>query len=138
MPAPHKGTIKSRNMEDCIEAEVLLWRAMCDKPESLRKYIAKDAVLALPGEENKIYSPDTEPSISELLDDFQPWTTYKMHDDPEFVEIDMMSCCLTYRVTVWNGMGKDAETIEAVCSSVWRQGAGGDWQCCMHHMTQLS
>ena len=118
--------------------EALLWRSMCEgKPKMLKKYIAEDAMFALPGEDAKIYSPDSKPSITEMIENFDPWTTYKMHGDPEFVEIDMMSCALTYRVTVQNGMGKDAETIEAMCTTVWRQGAGGDWKCCVHHMSEL-
>lgn len=128
----------NRNKEDAIEAQTQLWRAMCDgKPKSLRKYITDDAVLAQA--DNQLYSSNTEPTLSDYLDnDFEPWTAYKIHDDPEFVEIDMMSSSLVYRVTAWrqDAKGRMIPT-EAICCSVWRQTAGGDWRCCVHQMTKV-
>lgn len=136
MPGP--GSMFNRNKEDAIEAQTQLWRAMCDgKPKSLRKYITDDAVLAQP--DNQLYSKSSEPSLADYLDnDFEPWTAYKIHDDPEFVEIDMMSSSLVYRVTAWrqNEKGKMIPT-EALCSSVWRQNAGGEWRCCVHQMSKV-
>lgn len=127
----------SRNKEDAIEAQTQFWRAMCDsKPKSMRKYITDDAVLAEP--DNRLYSSSTEPSLSDHIDNFEPWTAYKIHDDPQFVEIDMMSSSLVYRVTAWK-QDKQGNMIptEALCTGVWRQSAGGDWRCCVHHMTKI-
>lgn len=72
------------------------------------------------------------------IDLFEPWTAYRIHGDPEFVEVDMMSAALAYRVTAWrkNGNGEMVAT-EALCSSVWRQGPGGEWKCCLHHMAKI-
>lgn len=136
MPEPAPGSIKARNKDDTIEAEALFWRALCDKPKTIRKYIADDCVFTQP--DNKIYSETSEPSLSDFLDDYEAWTAYKMHEDPEFVEIDMMSSALTYKVTAWK-QNDDGEmkATEALCSTVWRQGAGGDWKCCLHHMTKI-
>jgi ketosteroid isomerase-like protein len=135
---PQTGSIFSRNRDDALEAETLLWRAMCDgKPKSLKKYMTEDCIVAEP-DENKLISKKSEPNLDEYLENFRAWTAYKMHDEPEFVEIDMMSSALTYKVTAWrqDDRGKMHGT-EALCSSVWRQGPGGDWRCCMHHMTKI-
>ncbi|CAH0042934.1 unnamed protein product [Clonostachys solani] len=133
---PGKGNIFSRNRDDAVEAQTQLWRAMCDKPQSIRKYLAEDAVVTDPS--NEIYSPESEPSLDDYVEHFEPWTAYRIHDDPAFVEIDMMSSALTYRVTAWrqDKKGKMIPT-EALCSTVWRQDAGGDWRCCVHHMTKI-
>ncbi|KAK7430913.1 hypothetical protein QQZ08_002441 [Neonectria magnoliae] len=128
--------IKSRNKEGTLDASALLWRALCDKPKMIRKYITHDAVLAEPDRE--VYSPRTEPTLDEYLeDDYEPWTAYKIHDDPEFVEIDMMSSSLTYRVTAWRLQGGEMVATEGMCSSTFRQGPGGDWKCCLHHMAKI-
>ncbi|KAI9152215.1 hypothetical protein HJFPF1_09442 [Paramyrothecium foliicola] len=134
----HPGSIFSRNKEDTIEAEAMLWRAKCDSKggKALRKYVTDDCVIVDP-DENKVYSQESEPSTKEYIESFEPWTAYRIEDDPQFVEIDMMSSGLTYRVTAWRHDGKDMIPTNALCSSVWRQSAGGDWQCCMHHMTKI-
>ncbi|KAF4977243.1 hypothetical protein FZEAL_6207 [Fusarium zealandicum] len=138
MGEPKKGTIQARNKEGTLEASALLWRALTsDKPETMHKYLTKDAVLAEP--DHQIYSPKTEPTLEDYIDDeFEPYTAYKIHDEPEFVEIDMMSTALTYRVTTWK-LTDDGQMVatEAWCSSVFRQGAGGDWRCCQHHMAKI-
>jgi hypothetical protein len=136
------GSIKDRNREVTVDQETLLWRAMCDdEPEALEKYIAKDATFAFPNgtgddQETVVYSEDSDPSTKDMIENFKPWMAYKIHkDNLSFVEVDMMSCALTYNVTVFN---KDRSEFDAMCTSVWRQGAGGDWTCCAHHMTKLS
>lgn len=139
--APHNknpGSIWSRNKEMTLEAQSVLWRAFCDQPKAVRKHMTEDAVFADPID-NKLYSPNTEPTFLEHLDnDYEPWTAFKIHDEPEFLEIDMMSSSLTYRVTAWRHKNGQMIPTEALCSSVWRQGPGGDWKCCMHHMTKVS
>ncbi|ROT39612.1 hypothetical protein SODALDRAFT_331722 [Sodiomyces alkalinus F11] len=135
--------IFSRNRDDTIEAVTLLWRAFCDPnpKKSLKKYLAKDAILVQP--DGSIYSPDSDPSLDDFLEDFEPWTAYRMdqdQDDLKFVEVDMMSSSLTYHVTAWkqDGEAKDRmRPTEAICTSIWRQGPGGDWVCCLHHMAPV-
>ncbi|CRK39648.1 hypothetical protein BN1708_016738, partial [Verticillium longisporum] len=97
------NNIYHRNRDDTIEATTLLWRALCDSnpKKSLKKYLADDAILVQA--DGTLVSKDTEPSLEEYLEDMEPWTAYRMQDadDADFVEIDMMSTSLTYRVTVW-------------------------------------
>ena len=130
------GSIYDRNRDNSIEAQTQLWRAMCDKPKAIRKYITDDAVLV--EADNQIYSPKTQPTAMKHIDNFTPWTAYRIHGDPEFVEVDMMSASLAYRVTAWR-MRDDGEMVatEAICSSVWRQGPGGAWKCCLHHISKV-
>ncbi|KAH6884542.1 hypothetical protein B0T10DRAFT_131873 [Thelonectria olida] len=134
---PKKGTILARNKEGTIEASAILWRALCeDKPKMVKKYITKDAVLAEP--DRMVYSSKSEPTLEEYFEDeYEPWTAYKIHGEPEFVEIDMMASALTYRVTTWKLKGGEMVATEGMCSSVFRQGPGGDWKCCLHHMAKL-
>lgn len=131
------GSIFDRNKQNAVEAQTHLWQAMCDKPKAIRKYLTDDAVLAEP--DNKIYSSDSNPSITEHIDKFTPWTAYRIHGEPRFVEVDMMSAALLYRITCWKQQ-EDGEMVptEAIVSSVWRQGAGGDWKCCMHHVANAA
>ncbi|KAM0274325.1 hypothetical protein ACHAQH_007960 [Verticillium albo-atrum] len=133
------NNIYHRNRDDTIEATTLLWRALCDSnpKKSLKKYLAEDAILVQP--DGTLVSKDTEPSLEDYLEDLEPWTAYRMQDadDADFVEIDMMSTSLTYRVTVWQQIGDAKDRMkptEAICTDVWRQNAGGDWTCCVHHM----
>ncbi|KAH6991222.1 hypothetical protein BGZ61DRAFT_473161 [Ilyonectria robusta] len=133
---PKKNTILSRNKEGTMDATALLWHALCDKPKTIRKYITHDAVLAEPDRE--VYSPKTEPTLKEYLEDYyEPWTAFKIHDDPDFVEIDLMSSAVTYRVTAWRLQGGEMVATEGWCSTTFRQGAGGDWKCCAHHMAEI-
>lgn len=129
------NTIYKRNKEGTQEAVAILWRALCDKPKTMHKYLTPDAILTEP--DHSVYSPQTEPTLKEYIDDYEPWTAYKIHDEPEFVEIDMMSSAVVYRVTVWRLIDGEMEATEAMCSSIWRQGPGGDWRCCVHHMSEI-
>lgn len=129
-------TIYDRNKEGTLEAVAILWRALCDKPKTIRKYMAGDGIITEP--DHEVYSPKTDPSLDEHIDDYEPWTAYKIHGDPEFVEIDMMSSAVIYRVTLWMLEDGEMEATEAMCSSVWRQGPGGDWKCVVHHMAPIS
>lgn len=132
---PKQGTIKHRNKEGTLEANTLLWNAFCHKPKTIHKYLTKDAVLAEP--DNRVYSPRTDPAVGDHIDDYEPWTAYKIHDDPDFVEVDMMSSALIFRVTAWRLKGSEMVPTDAMCSSIWRQGPGGDWKCVVHHMTKV-
>lgn len=129
-------TIKGRNTAAAKENETLLWRALCDKPKSAKKYIAKDAIISnrfLFGDA-KPRSADSDPTLEESLKDCEKWLAYKIHS-PQAVEIDLMAAALAYRVTLFRqvdqGRGKSGmETVDAIVSSSWRQVASGDWELC--------
>lgn len=138
------NNIKNRNRAETIEANALLWRGFCDKKpkKTLMKYMGKDGLLVLP--DGSIYSQYTEPSLEKFLEEeFEPWTAYRMNqeeDDIKYVEIDMMSTAITYLVTTWQQVGDDPSRMkptESICTSVWRQGPGGDWECVVHHMAKV-
>ncbi|KAI5467319.1 hypothetical protein BGZ63DRAFT_419034 [Mariannaea sp. PMI_226] len=129
-------TIKGRNHAAAKEMETLLWRALCDKPKSALKYIAKDAIISnrFLFDDPETRSKDSDPPLEEELKHCNEWLAYKMHD-PQVVEIDLMAVALAYRVTLFrqieekNGqMGM--QTVEATVSSSWRQVASGDWMLC--------
>lgn len=137
------NNIKNRNRAETIEAVTLLWRAFCDPnpKKSMKKYLSKDAIIVFP--DGGVVSKDTEPSLEEFIEDFEPWTSYRMQQDEDevkFVEVDMMSSALTYNVTTWQQVGDDKSRMrptDALCTSVFRQGPGGDWECCVHHMARI-
>ncbi|KAM5355465.1 hypothetical protein ACJ41O_002111 [Fusarium nematophilum] len=130
------NTIKGRNHAAAKEMETLLWRALCDKPKSALKYIAKDAVMSnrfLFGDPEP-RTKESDPPLEEQLKHCAEWLAYKMHD-PQVVEIDLMAVALAYKVTLFRqidqGNGQyGMEAIEATCSSSWRQLASGDWELC--------
>ncbi|KAK2683453.1 hypothetical protein RAB80_001399 [Fusarium oxysporum f. sp. vasinfectum] len=109
-------TIKGRNLSAVKEMETLLWRALCDKPKTALKYIAKDAVM----------------SNQEEIKHCEEWLAYKMHD-PQPVEIGLMAAAIGYKVTLFRQLDQGdgnfgMQTVQATCSSSWRQLASGDWE----------
>ena len=51
-------------------------------------------------------------------------------------------CCQGYRGSWGMRLSHEQEDgqmipTEAIVSSVWRQGPGGDWKCCMHHVAKV-
>lgn len=138
MGEPKEGTIVWRNKEGTLEASALLWRGLTDdKPQkTLKKYMTKDGIMTEP--DRTVYSPKTEPTLYEYIEDgFEPYTAYKIHGEQDFVEIDLMSSALVYRVTTWRLKGGEMQAFEGMCSSVFRQGPGGDWKCVAHHMSPI-
>jgi ketosteroid isomerase-like protein len=135
MTFPKENTIYIRNKEATIEAENLFWRAMCDSGGAVKKYLADDSVLVFP--DGNLLTKDSEPSINDTLNSFEPWSNFKIRDDPEFVEIDMMATSLVYKISLARHNSSGFETSEAIGTSVWRQDAGGDWRVCVHHVTIL-
>ncbi|KAH6900274.1 hypothetical protein B0T10DRAFT_470104 [Thelonectria olida] len=129
-------TIKGRNIAACKEMETLLWRALCDKPKSALKYIAKDAIMSnrFLFDDPEPRTKDSDPPLEEDLKHCNEWLAYKMHD-PQVVEIGLMAAAIAYRVTLFrqieekNG-GMGMQTVEATVSSSWRQMASGDWELC--------
>lgn len=127
-----RNTIAKRNLADAMDCEVLLWRAYCDEPESVLEYMAKDCMVIDP-----VTLGDAEPTNRDELEDklrrVKPWTSYRIHKDTRVVsQIGLMSMATMCRVTLYR-MGdkkKDNEEVEAVTSSVWRETAGAEWECC--------
>ncbi|KAI8691518.1 hypothetical protein LRP88_08774 [Fusarium phalaenopsidis] len=130
------NTIKGRNHAAAKEMETLLWRALCDKPKSALKYIGKDAVISnrfLFGDPEP-RTAESDPPLEEEIRHCEEWLAYKMHD-PQVVEIGLMAAAIAYRVTLFRqidqGNGQyGMQTVEATCSSSWRQLASGDWELC--------
>ncbi|EON96041.1 hypothetical protein UCRPA7_8451 [Phaeoacremonium minimum UCRPA7] len=139
MPVGSNNSIRSRNLRAAKESEVLLWRALCDSGEDAKEYIEADCSMINPlvhpsGENTPLHSK-SEPSLMEAMDKLEPWSTYRMHKDPEpqIVEIDMMAVQIMYRVTVQrvDDAGRTKPySVDALVTSTWRQGAGGDWKLC--------
>jgi len=137
-----KNTILMRNRSAAVEAETLLWRALCDDPISAMEYIDKDAVMVSPllffGDVEP-RAKDSEPSLEEALGDCEQFMTFKMHES-QVVEIDMMAVAILYTVTLFRytdqkeeGGNQTFQPVEATVSSSWKQTAGGDWRlACMH------
>jgi hypothetical protein len=131
-----KNTILARNQESAIEMETLIWRAMCDRPKSALKYIAKDAMISnwLVFGDTEPRTKDSEPSLEECIKECEPYMSYKMRQ-AQVVEIGLMAVAVVYQITLYGQAGEPAEdgTVklemdEATVSSTWRQGAGGDWE----------
>lgn len=137
-PKPRKDTILGRNQNAGLEMETLVWRALCDDPESALEYIAKDAVMINPFifGDSKPRGPDTDPKLAEELEDAEPWLSFKMHDI-EVVEIDLMAVGTVYGLTLFRqGDDNQLETVEGSGGSSWRQTAGGDWRLTSMHVAR--
>lgn len=137
-----KDTIFGRNHAAAIEAETLLWRALCDDPASALEYIAADGAVVNPflfGDAG-VRSSDSETTLEDGLKEAEPYLSYRMHD-PTVVEIDLMAVAILYRITLFrhveDGKGEGSgrlETVEATGGSSWRQTAGGDWRLATMHV----
>lgn len=135
-----KNTIKQRNQESAVEMETLIWRALCDRPKSALKYIAKDAMISnwLVFGDTEPRTKESEPSLEECIKECEPYMSYKMHS-AQVVEIGLMAVSIVYHITLYGQAGepeKDGtvklDMDEATVSSTWRQTAGGDWElACM-------
>jgi hypothetical protein len=127
-------TIKGRNLNAVKEMETLLWRALCDKPKSALKYIAKDAVMS-----NRFLfgdpvprTADSDPSLEHEIKHCEEWLAYKMQD-PQPVEIGLMAASVGYKLILFRQLDQGdgnfgMQTVQATCSSSWRQLASGDWE----------
>jgi hypothetical protein len=129
-------TISKRNHHAAVEIETLLWRALCDSPEEAKEYLAKDCIMINPlfSGSNEPMSRDTEPSLDQVLEGGEPWTSFRMHGQPKVVEIDLMAVAVLYRVSLYRQGKKGLQEIEATVSSSWRQTAGADWLLCAQHV----
>lgn len=131
-PKKERNTIAKRNLADAIDCETLLWRAYCDEPDAVLEYMAKDCMVIDPVTLGNAEPTDRE-ELEEKLKEVEPWTSYRIHKETRVVsQIGLMSMATMCRLTLYK-MGdkaKDNEQVEAVTSSVWRQTAGAEWECC--------
>ncbi|PSR87104.1 hypothetical protein BD289DRAFT_452936 [Coniella lustricola] len=131
-PKKERNTIAKRNLADAIDCETLLWRAYCDEPDSVLEYMAKDCMVIDPVTLGTAEPTDRD-ELEDKLKEVKPWTSYKIHKNTRVVsQIGLMSMATMCRVTLYK-MGDDVndnEQVEAVTSSVWRQTAGAEWECC--------
>lgn len=131
------NTISKRNHHAALEIETLLWRALCDKPQKAKEYMADDCIMLNPlfSGSNEPMSKYTDPSIEEVLEGNEPWQGFKFHGDPMVVEIDLMAVGLVYKITLFRQSKKGGlREVMATCSSSWRQTAGSDWLLCSQHV----
>ncbi|KAJ2890405.1 hypothetical protein MKZ38_001935 [Zalerion maritima] len=137
------NTIFGRNKTCILDQERMLWRMLCDTPSGLKKHVSGDCVMLFPSGQALTNGADSSPTIDEALDGYEPWSTYRFDAEPRFVEIGMMAASVAYTVTLARlagdadaGRGRMEET-SAAAVSVWRQGADGEWELCMHHLAEL-
>lgn len=132
----------------------------------MSQYIEPDCVivnpLIHPDHSFEALTADSEPyTLTEALSKLKGrsghsrWTSYHMHKkDPEvaIAQVEMMSVQIMYKVTLirerhhrrhhhqrdGEGEGeKTLQTVDAFCSSTWRQGAGGDWKLCAQQLVPV-
>jgi hypothetical protein len=136
-------TISKRNHASAREMETLLWRALCDDPDSLREYLAHDCIMIAPvlfpnGRDSRALSKETQPSVTDVLQAASKsgkFTGFRFHGDPLVVEVGLMAVALVYKVSLFRQSRKGgAREIVASASSTWRQTAGADWLLVAFHV----
>lgn len=133
-------TISKRNHAAAREMETLLWRALCDDPESLKEYIAHDCVminpLLAPRNSCEPLSKDTEPNVVDVLQAGagRKFHGFRIHGDPLVVEVDLMAVSLVYKISLFRHGRKGTREIVATAGSTWRQTAGADWLLVQFHV----
>ncbi|KUI73590.1 hypothetical protein VM1G_09183 [Cytospora mali] len=160
MPAGNSNSIYSRNCKAAKDSEALLWRALCDSADSAMEYIESDCVmmnpLIHPDRSHEALTSMSSPSLSEALEKLAEsshhWTSYKMHKhnpDPAIAEVEMMAVQIMYKITLIREKrnhhhGNEEEdgrsnlqTVDAFCTSTWRQGASGDWKLCAQQLVPV-
>lgn len=132
-------TISKRNHASAREMETLLWRALCDEPETLKEYLAHDCIminpLLGPGSACIPLNKDTHPTVVEALQaGGRRFTGFRFHGDPLVVEVDLMAVALVYKISLFRLGRKGIREIVASASSTWRQTAGADWLLVAFHV----
>jgi hypothetical protein len=136
-------TISKRNHASAREMETLLWRALCDDPESLKEYLAHDCVminpLLAPGGSTTPLSKDTHPNVVDVLQAAagRKFTGFRFHGDPLVVEVDLMAVALVYKVSLFRHGKRGVREVVASVGSTWRQTAGADWLLVAFHVAEV-
>lgn len=159
MPAGDSNSIYSSNCKAARDSETLLWRALCDEADTAMEYIEPDCVminpLIHPEKSHEALTSESSPSLSEALEKLSKsshrWTSYKMHKhdpEPAIAEVEMMAVQIMYRITMIRekgnrhgdeeeDKGSSLQTVDAFCTSTWRQGAGGGWKLCAQQLVPI-
>jgi hypothetical protein len=135
-------TISKRNHAAAREMETLLWRALCDEPETLKEYLAHDCVminpLLAPRGSCQPLSKDTQPNVVDVLQaaaNGGRFTGFRFQGEPLVVEVDLMAVALVYKISLFRqGRKGGVREIVASASSTWRQTAGADWLLVQFHV----
>ncbi|AEO71272.1 uncharacterized protein THITE_2147947 [Thermothielavioides terrestris NRRL 8126] len=134
-------TISKRNHAAAREMETLLWRALCDEPETLREYLAHDCIminpLLAPDGSSEPLSKDTRPGVVDVLQAAaagRKLAGFRIHGQPLVVEVDLMAVALVYKISLFRQGRKGQQEIVASASSTWRQTAGADWLLVAFHV----
>ncbi len=133
-------TIAKRNYASAREMETLLWRALCDEPETLKEHLAHDCIminpLLAPGGTCIPLSKETDPNVVDVLQAgaARKFTGFKFHGEPLVVEVDLMAVALVYKISLFHHGRKGIREIVASASSVWRETAGADWLLVSFHV----
>lgn len=164
MPAGNSNSIYERNRKAAKDYETLLWRALCDDPATAIDYIEPDCVIANPlihpDRSPEALTAGSSPSLPEALERLarssHAWTSYRIHKhdpEPAIAEVEMMAVQIIYKISLFRerrhrrgggeGAGEDAgggahlQTVDAFCTSTWRQGASGDWKLCVQSLVPV-
>lgn len=162
MPAGNSNSIYERNRKAAKDSEALFWQALCDEADTALDYIEPDCVmmnpLIHPDKSHEALSAKSEPSLSEALEKLAQsshhWTSYRIHKhdpEPAIAEVEMMAVQIMYKITLIResrhhhskeeggeeGNSPHLQSVDAFCTSTWRQGAGGDWKLCAQQLVPV-
>lgn len=162
MPAGNNNSIYERNCKAAKDYEALIWQALCDEADSAMEYIEPDCVimnpLIHPDRSHEALSAKSEPTLNEALEKLAEsshrWTSYRIHKhdpEPAIAEVEMMAVQIMYRITLIRerrrhhhskeesdeGNSPELQSVDAFCTSTWRQGASGDWKLCAQHLVPV-
>ncbi|KJZ74020.1 hypothetical protein HIM_06688 [Hirsutella minnesotensis 3608] len=125
--------LNERIETDIKMKEHAFWAGLSSRSpeEVLLPLLAPDCVLHLPN--SPPLSSDTEPALEEAVSDpksFKKWDKYDL-EQMHVTVIDLMAAFVCYHVSASRG-GKD---YEALCTTVWKQEADGEWKAACHTQT---
>lgn len=157
MPAGDSNSIVARNCKAAKECEALLWQALCGEADTAMDYIESDCVfmnpLVHPDRSFEALTSNSSPTLSEGLEKLahskHRWTSYHLHThnpEPAFAQPAMMAVQIMYKVTLIRERHRqhhhqeqgNLETVNAFCTSTWRQGSGGGWKLCAQQLVPVS
>lgn len=130
-------------------------------------YIDSTAVimnpLLHPDHSYEALSADSSPTLTEALEKLgqskKRWTSYRMHKrdpKPAFGQPAMMAVQIMYKITLIREVprqhhhhrgeaeaedeesGPDFQTVNAFCTSTWKQDASGGWKLCVQQLVPVS
>lgn len=162
-PVGNSNSINARNCKAAKDSEALLWRALCDEADTATEYMETDCIivnpLIHPRRSFDALSAESTPTLSDALEKLarsrKRWTSYHMHrhnPEPAFAQPAMMAVQIMYKVTMVrerrrrhkskrddgdDGEHRELETVDAFCTSTWKQGSSGGWKLCAQQLVPL-